>query len=138
MNQYTIPQSKDLTQEIIFFASRSGGPGGQHVNKVSTKITLKWDVIHSMALNEEQKSNLSKKLAHYLTKEGILLLSSASSRSQLQNRKSVLSKLDRLLVSAFTPRKIRKATKPGKVARRKRIQEKKLRSEKKQWRQKPV
>ncbi len=138
MEANPIPQSKDLIRELAFTASRSSGPGGQHVNKVSTKITLKWDVLHSSVLNDEQKYLIRKKLATRLTRDGFLLLSSSAGRSQLHNKEEVLSKLDHLLQRTLTPKKIRKATKPCKAAKRKRLTEKKIHAEKKQWRQKPV
>ena len=131
-----IVQSCDLFPELSFQTSRSGGPGGQNVNKVNSRVTLKWDVVHSTILPEEQKELLVKKLASRLTKDGILMLTAQDSRSQLQNKETVLHKLDELLLRAFTPRKVRKATKPSKAARQRRIQSKKLRSEKKEWRRK--
>lgn len=131
-----IPQAEDLINEIIFTTSRSSGPGGQNVNKVNTKVTLKFDVVQSTVLSIEQKELINKKLATRLTKEGILLLTAQDKRSQLQNKEGVLHKLNLLLTKAFTPKKIRKPTKPSKAAKHARIQSKKQRSEKKQWRQK--
>ena len=131
-----IPQAEDLINEIIFTTSRSSGPGGQNVNKVNTKVTLKLDVAQSAVLSVEQKELIRKKLATKLTKEGILLLTAQVKRSQLQNKEEVLHKLDLLLTKAFTPKKIRKPTKPGKAAKQARIESKKKRSEKKLWRQK--
>jgi ribosome-associated protein len=129
--------SRELLSELVFITSRSGGPGGQNVNKVNTKVTLKWDVAHSMALSVEQKEVIARKLAARITQSGILLITAQDKRSQLQNKEEVLLKLDQLLTNAFAVRKIRRATKPGKAAKQKRIKEKKIRSEKKQWRQKP-
>ncbi len=131
-----IPQAEDIINELIFITSRSSGPGGQNVNKVNSKVTLKFDVIGSVALSDEQKELISKKLINRLTKEGVLLLSAQENRSQLQNREEVLHKLDRLFTKIFTPKKIRKATKPSKAAKHARIKKKKEHSEKKQWRQK--
>ncbi len=130
------PQAEDLINEIIFTTSRSSGPGGQNVNKVNTKVTMKFDVVQSTVLSAEQKELINKKLATRLTKEGILLLTAQDKRSQLQNKEEVLHKLDILLSKAFTPRKKRRPTKPSKAAKHARIQSKKQRSEKKQWRQK--
>jgi ribosome-associated protein len=127
-------QSADLIPELSFTASRSGGPGGQHVNKVSSKITLRWDVFHSQILDEDQKNLLLKKLTNRLTTDGVLLISAQESRSQIQNKEVVLRKLDKLLTTALAKKKIRKATKPSKGAIQKRIEQKKQRSEKKQWR----
>lgn len=136
MERKHIPQAKDLEKELAFITSRSSGPGGQNVNKVNTKVTLKFDVMASEALDEEQKDLMLKKLATRLTKDGVLMLTAQDKRSQVQNKEAVLTKLDHLLTKIFTPRKARKATKPGKAAKDKRIKEKKQRSEKKQWRQK--
>jgi ribosome-associated protein len=129
--------SSDLLHEVVFMTSRSSGPGGQNVNKVNTKVTLKWDVLRSTVLNAEQREIIARKLAARITNEGILLITAQDKRSQLLNKEEAVRKLDQLLKSAFAVRKIRKATKPGKAAKQRRIQEKKIRSEKKQWRQKP-
>ena len=131
-----IPGSADLMNEMTFTVSRSSGPGGQNVNKVNSRVTLKWDIVHSAILNEDQRRVLSHKLASRLTKDGVLLLSVQDNRSQLQNKEEAMRKLDFILLHALTPRKARKATKPSKAAKHKRIKSKKLRSEKKQWRQK--
>ena len=132
----SILQSNDLVSELTFLVSRSSGPGGQNVNKVNSRVTLKWDLLRSVTLQNDQKELLLKKLASRLTKEGVLMLSSQDSRSQLQNKEAVLQKLDFILAQALTPKKTRKKTKPTKAARQKRIRTKKLWSEKKQWRQK--
>ena len=126
----------DLLDELEFSASRSSGPGGQNVNKVSSKISLRFDVRHSTKLTAEQKEVLLNKWATRLTNEGVLLLHAQEKRSQLQNKEEVLVKLENLLVKAFTIKKTRKATKPSKAAKRKRIDDKKQRGEKKEWRQK--
>lgn len=126
-----------LYNELVFTASRSGGPGGQNVNKVNTKITLKFDVAHSQILSEEEKLVILQKLSSQMTKDGVLLLTAQDRRSQLENKESVIGKLERLLASAFKKDKVRKATKPSKAAVQKRIFDKKRLSEKKQSRQKP-
>jgi ribosome-associated protein len=124
----------ELTNELIFTFSRSGGAGGQHVNKVSTKVTLRWDVSNSALLTTDQKEVVLKKLGSKLTNEGVLILISQESRSQVQNKEFAIHKLDDLLKKAFTPRKARKATKPTKASVHRRIEGKKLKGEKKQWR----
>ncbi|MBL7842408.1 MAG: aminoacyl-tRNA hydrolase [Cyclobacteriaceae bacterium] len=124
----------NLFHELIFTTSRSSGPGGQNVNKVNSKVTLKWNVQQSNAISDEQREILLIKLRTHLTKEGVLLLTAQEKRSQLQNKEEALQKLDQLLKKAFAIRKTRKATKPSKTATQKRIQEKKQRGEKKQWR----
>ncbi len=133
----SIPLSKDLISEFTFTTSRSSGPGGQNVNKVNSKVTLKFDVIHSLILTDDQKEQIRKKVGTQLTKEGALVISAQEKRSQLQNKEEVLTKLDRLFTKIFTIKKARKATQPSKAARQERIKAKKQRSEKKQWRQKP-
>ncbi len=130
------PALEDFTNELVFTTSRSSGPGGQNVNKVNTKVTLKWDVLQS-AITEEQKGVILQKLRTRLTKENILVLASQDERSQLGNKEAVLLKLEQLLVKAFTVKKARKPTKPGKAAKQTRLKNKKQHGEKKKWRQKP-
>ena len=129
-------QSGDLLHELTFTTSRSSGPGGQNVNKVNSKVTLKWDVAYSFVLKPDQKEMIIKKLASHITTEGILMITAQENRSQLENKEAVISKLDQLLIKAFRITKVRKATKPTKAAKQKRIKSKKYHSEKKQWRQK--
>ena len=137
LNQpHSIPTASDLLSELIFTTSRSSGPGVQNVNKVNTKVTLKFRVWSSAILSLEQKELIGKKIGTTLTKDGSLIITAQDSRSQLQNKEEVLEKLDRLLTKIFAVTKARKATKPGKAAKQARIKEKKLRGEKKQWRQK--
>lgn len=131
-----IPTAQDFLPELLFTTSRSSGPGGQNVNKVNSKVTLKFDVHQSGVLTPEQKELILKKIGSRLTKEGTLLITAQDKRSQLQNKEEVLQKLDQLFIKIFTPKKHRKPTKPSKAAKHARIKEKKQRSEKKQWRQK--
>src|SRR5690606_14259943 len=123
-----------LYPELEFTASRSAGPGGQNVNKVNSRITLKFDIGSSNILSEEQKAVLLSKLVRHLTKDGVLMLSSQEKRSQLENKHDVIAKLDSLLKSAFVKRKPRKATKPSKASIEKRITSKKKHGKKKQCR----
>jgi ribosome-associated protein len=136
MNSRSITASL-LYSELEFTASRSGGPGGQNVNKVNSKISLKFDVPRSQILTEEEKTTILRALASQLTIGGVLHLSSQDSRSQLENKEAVLDKLDFLLKKAFVKKKVRKKSRPSKAAVLKRIRSKKLHSEKKKWRQKP-
>ena len=137
MEKLRIPQAEDLYSELVFTTSRSSGPGGQNVNKVNSKVTLKFDVIHSSILTDEEKILIIQKLSARITKDGVLMISSQESRSQLENKAEAVAKLNQLFANVFAPRKKRKPTKPAKAAVRKRISDKKQRSEKKQWRQKP-
>lgn len=130
------PSIAEILPELAFVTSRSSGPGGQNVNKVNSKVTLKWDVANS-SVPPEQKEVILKKLHSRLTKEGILLISAQDARSQLQNKEAVISKLEELLVQAFARKKVRKATRPSKAAKQKRLQQKQRHAEKKRWRQRP-
>jgi ribosome-associated protein len=125
-----------LGNELLYSTSRSSGPGGQNVNKVNTKVTLKFDVLNSRVLTEEEKSVLSQKLSTKLTTDGFLVIVAQDKRSQLQNKESALLKLEKVIAKAFEKKKARKATKPSKGAVESRMTDKKQRSEKKQWRQK--
>lgn len=129
--------SRLLNPELEYTASRSDGPGGQHVNKVSSKITLRFSVRDSQILTEEEKELLVKKLGKRLTKEGVLILTSQAHRSQLQNKVDVEEKLNALLLVALNVEKTRKPTRATKSSREKRKFNKMLNSEKKKWRQKP-
>lgn len=126
-----------LFPELHFIASRSGGPGGQNVNKVNSKISLRFEIRQSQILTDDEKEIISQRLSSYLTKDGILHISSQESRSQLENKQAVLAKLDALLAKAFEKRKARKKSKPSQAVIKKRIESKKRLSEKKKWRQKP-
>jgi len=125
---------EQLTPELEFTTSRSSGPGGQNVNKVNSKVILRWNVLHSVLITDEQKVLLLNKLSSQLTREGELILTAQESRSQLQNKEAVVEKLNALLGKAFTKPKIRKATKPSKSSKVKRVDNKKRHAEKKQWR----
>jgi ribosome-associated protein len=118
--------NKDLLlQELQFKAVRSGGAGGQHVNKVSTKVELIFDLENSQALLPTEKERISQKLSSRLTKENVLLLQSDESRSQHTNKDLVIKKLFDLLEKALRVQKRRIKTKPSKSAIEKRLQSKK-------------
>jgi ribosome-associated protein len=126
--------SAELLPELEFSTSRSSGPGGQNVNKVSTKVIIRWNLLNSALITDEQKMLLLNKLSSQLTREGELIINSQESRSQLQNKELALEKLDALLRKALTKPKARKATKPTKSSKVKRVDNKKRHAEKKQWR----
>lgn len=128
--------SSDIFKELEFSFSRSSGPGGQHVNKVNTKVGLRFDVPGSELINEDQKVRLLQKLKNKLTKEGVLVLSSQESRSQLVNKELVIKKLDLLFEGAFKVKVRRKPTKPTKGSKERRLNSKKQLSEKKANRKK--
>lgn len=113
--------------EIRFTASRSGGPGGQNVNKVNTRVELRFNVSGSHTLTDSEKETILKALGNRITTEGDLIIISQSERSQLQNRKKAESTFFRLVSRALTPRAVRKPTKPTNASRIKRVDEKKKR-----------
>jgi ribosome-associated protein len=123
--------------ELEFTTSRSSGPGGQNVNKVNSKVTIKWDVAASYAITQDEKDTLLQKLANKLTTGNVLIVTSQDKRSQLENKEAAVAKLERIIAKAFEQKKKRKATKPTKSSVNNRIEGKKQKSEKKQWRQKP-
>lgn len=123
-----------LSGELVFTTSRSSGPGGQNVNKVNTKVTLRFDIPGSQVLTDAEKGTLLKKLSSRVTNEGVLILSSQDKRSQLQNKEAVVARFEAVVANAFKKRKARKATKPSKASVEKRITEKKRRAETKKWR----
>ncbi len=121
-NGVTIPG-----HEIEITASRAGGPGGQHVNKASTRITVRWNVRETTALDDAQKERVLENLKTELTTDGDIILHSGASRSQQQNKKEALARLaDKLRKALYVPKK-RMKTKLPKKAKESRIQEKKQR-----------
>ena len=129
--------SERLAPELNFKVSRSGGPGGQHVNKVSSKVTLQFDLKSSKLLTEEEKAILLERLASKLTANGVLILVAQESRSQFENKQAAISKLNDVLAQAFVKRKVRRPTKPTKGSVKKRKEDKAKLSAKKKWRQSP-
>ena len=130
-------KGRDFMPELVFSASRSSGPGGQNVNKVSTKMELRFRVEGSALLSAEEKEMVMEKLGSRINKEGELLLVSQSGRTQLTNKEFVIGKFYALLTKALTPRKKRKPTRPSRAAREKRLEDKRMLSEKKEQRSKP-
>jgi ribosome-associated protein len=130
-----IISSELVFSELEYTTSRSSGPGGQNVNKVNSKVTLRWDLKNSVLIMPDEKELLLQKLSSKLTTEGVLILSSQEKRSQLQNKEEVLIKFDHLLKLAFFKRKKRKATKPSKSSMKSRLDKKKKQADKKKMRQ---
>src|SRR4029450_2501462 len=120
--------------EVRMTASRSGGPGGQNVNKVSSKVTLTFDVHGSSVLSEEQKRKILGKLATRISKEGILQVVSQRTRSQELNRHDALTRFCELLRQALTPQGARSKTRVSGAAKQQRLEEKKKRGLTKQTR----
>ena len=114
--------------ELTFTASRSGGPGGQNVNKVSSRVTLSFDVVNSSALSEEQKRMILVKLAGRINKDGLLRVVSQRTRSQELNRADVLERFVDLLRRALTPKRPRIETRTPARARERRLDKKKKRT----------
>ena len=130
--QLTIPQS-----ELDYQASRSGGPGGQHVNTSSTRIEVWWDIAGSPTLTPEQRARLMERLGPRLDSNGRLRLVSSGSRSQLRNREDVTERLRALVAAALAVRKKRKATKPSRATKAARLEAKRRRAAIKQRRRAP-
>lgn len=125
---------ESIIKELKFTTARSGGPGGQGVNKVNTKVVLHWDYLSSLYLKQEQKEIIGIKLATKINNLNEVVLASQESRSQLENKEGVINKLKQLLINAFTISKPRRPTKPTKSSVRKRLDNKKKHSYKKNLR----
>lgn len=126
-----------ITHELQFKTSRSSGPGGQHVNKVSSKVSLFFNVHESLGLSDEEKSKIQKKLQSNLTNEGVIILHCETSRSQHKNKELVIEKLQTLLKKALLKEKKRIQTKRTKASVYKRLESKKKQASKKEHRRKP-
>lgn len=128
---------QELEREFNFKAIRSSGSGGQHVNKVATKIELSFSVSESLVLTEDQKALIIEKLSNRLTKEHILILQCGETRSQLKNKRIAISRAFSVLEAALEVKAERKPTKVPKSVIKKRLKNKKIQSEKKANRRKP-
>ncbi len=123
--------------ELSYQASRSGGPGGQHVNTSSTRIEVWWDVAGSPSLSPEQRAQLLERLRARLDSAGRLRLVSSGTRSQLRNREDVTERLRSVVAAALAIRKKRKPTKPSRAAKAARLEDKRRRAATKRHRRPP-
>jgi ribosome-associated protein len=133
----TEEEKKQLETEIVFSATRSSGPGGQNVNKVSTRIELRFSVINSTVFSDDEKARISLKLKNRINSEGELIITSQTGRSQLDNKEKALEKFFELVEKALTIRKKRIKTSPSITSRLKRLESKKITALKKQLRKPP-
>ncbi len=120
--------------ELSFRFSRSSGPGGQHVQKTSTRVELLFDVEGSPSLTESQRAQVRARLSGYIDSSGVLHLVAQSERSQVRNREEVVQRFQDLLAKALKPRKRRRPTRPTAQSKEKRLRRKKIRSETKRSR----
>jgi ribosome-associated protein len=124
----------DLQKEVVYKTSRSGGKGGQNVNKVSTKVELLFDIERSGLFNDEVKMLIISKLQNRLNKDGYIQVISEKERSQILNKECAIKKLASLLTQALHRPKVRRATKLSKGVKAKRLDQKRIQSVKKQMR----
>jgi len=126
-----IISGRDFYSEFKFSATRSSGPGGQNVNKVSSKIELRFNVPDSALLTTEEKEIILTKLENKINKEGELVIVAQTDRSQLANKEKAIEKFYALIVKALTPNKKRTPTKPSFQVKKKRLESKRILSQKK-------
>ena len=122
------------SSEMVYRATRSSGPGGQHVNTSATQVELLFDVAHSPSLNEAQRQRILSQLKNLIDQEGILHLTAQSERSQLRNREIVTARFQELMAAALRVPKKRKRTQPSAASKERRLQNKKRRGQIKQLR----
>lgn len=129
---FTIPE-----HELDIRATRSSGPGGQHVNTSATRVEVRWSVAESPSLSEEQRARLVQRLGARLDRRGVVRVTASARRSQLRNREAAIARLHELVNDALAPRKPRKRSAPPAAARERRLAQKRRRAETKR-RRRPV
>lgn len=126
----------DVSPELKLETTRSGGKGGQNVNKVETAVIAFFDITTSTLFTDAQKYLIQQKLANRINKQGQLVVKAQEHRTQLENKAAAVEKVNELLTQALQKKKFRIATKPSKAAKAARVDEKKKQAERKQARQK--
>ena len=120
---FTVPEG-----ELRFQASRAGGPGGQHVNKTSTRIEVRWNVADSPSISDDQRARILERLKRRIDTKGVLRVAAGERRSQRANREAAVGRLNTLVRGALHRRRPRKPTRPSRVARERRLERKRRRS----------
>jgi ribosome-associated protein len=129
--------TKDLSPEFEFMTSRSSGPGGQNVNKVNSKVELRFAVFESEILTKREKETIFIKLYHHINNLGILSVTAQTERSQVQNKEIAIEKFYQWVEIALTPVKPRRKTSPTRASKEKRLEGKQAQAQKKETRKKP-